>query len=275
MDGLSRVIHHLTQAAQALQEHAKAQQKAAPPTGALARRLASQGRGGDTMLAHINPREAQKLKQDGGAGTINPHTGLPEFYDVGPGGSNEGGGYDASGSAIGGGGGINDAGGGSQGMGNTGGLGDIGGSLGFSPDQLGMAGASSTSGVAGATNAGLSAATGGMAGLGSGIGGGVTPSMAPYSRTALDKIVGMLAPGFTGFGSPTAVQSGIVGAGRGLIGSFNPGMSLLNAIDTISGGQLSAHGDKGPAGYGQMSSELAGQGIDPAVLAAINGGGTG
>jgi hypothetical protein len=42
--------------------------------------LASKGRYGDTMLAHINPEEAAMLKSMGGAGTINPQTGLPEFY---------------------------------------------------------------------------------------------------------------------------------------------------------------------------------------------------
>jgi hypothetical protein len=41
--------------------------------------LRNQGRGGDTMLAHINPQEAEILKQLGGSGTINPNTGLPEF----------------------------------------------------------------------------------------------------------------------------------------------------------------------------------------------------
>ena len=44
-----------------------------------ARQLAAQGRGGDTMLAHINPREAEMLQRMGGAGTINPHTGLHEY----------------------------------------------------------------------------------------------------------------------------------------------------------------------------------------------------
>jgi len=39
----------------------------------------SAGRNGDTMLAHINPFEASMLKDMGGAGTINPQTGLPEF----------------------------------------------------------------------------------------------------------------------------------------------------------------------------------------------------
>lgn len=42
--------------------------------------LASKGRYGDTMLAHINPQEAALLKSMGGAGTVNPQTGLREFY---------------------------------------------------------------------------------------------------------------------------------------------------------------------------------------------------
>jgi hypothetical protein len=46
----------------------------------IAKYMASLGRGGDTMLAHINPDEARLLKALGGAGTINPHTGLPEFF---------------------------------------------------------------------------------------------------------------------------------------------------------------------------------------------------
>ena len=44
--------------------------------------LASKGRYGDTMLAHINPQEASLLKSMGGAGTINPQTGLREFYGI-------------------------------------------------------------------------------------------------------------------------------------------------------------------------------------------------
>ena len=45
----------------------------------LAQDLRSYGREGDTILAHINPQEAGILKALGGSGTINPHTGLPEF----------------------------------------------------------------------------------------------------------------------------------------------------------------------------------------------------
>lgn len=43
--------------------------------------LASKGRGGDSILAHITPEEAAMLKRRGGSGTINPATGLPEFKD--------------------------------------------------------------------------------------------------------------------------------------------------------------------------------------------------
>ena len=45
-----------------------------------ANKLQNFGRYGDTMLAHITPEEARKLKKMGGSGTINPYTGLPEFW---------------------------------------------------------------------------------------------------------------------------------------------------------------------------------------------------
>jgi hypothetical protein len=44
-----------------------------------AKKVAAAGRKGDTILAHINPMEADMLKRMGGRGTINPKTGLPEF----------------------------------------------------------------------------------------------------------------------------------------------------------------------------------------------------
>jgi len=46
----------------------------------VAQHLQSMGRNGDTVLAHITPEEAALLKRMGGAGTINPDTGLPEFF---------------------------------------------------------------------------------------------------------------------------------------------------------------------------------------------------
>ena len=47
----------------------------------LAQLLRSKGRGKDSILAHINPREAALLKRAGGSGSINPETGLPEFQE--------------------------------------------------------------------------------------------------------------------------------------------------------------------------------------------------
>jgi hypothetical protein len=46
----------------------------------MARGMAEAGRYGDTMLAHISPVEAQILRRYGGSGTINPVTGMPEFF---------------------------------------------------------------------------------------------------------------------------------------------------------------------------------------------------
>jgi hypothetical protein len=44
--------------------------------------IARMGRYGDTMLAHITPEEARLLRARGGSGTINPMTGLPEFWSL-------------------------------------------------------------------------------------------------------------------------------------------------------------------------------------------------
>ena len=47
----------------------------------LAQILRNKGRGKDSVLAHITPKEAALLKARGGSGTTNPDTGLPEFDD--------------------------------------------------------------------------------------------------------------------------------------------------------------------------------------------------
>jgi hypothetical protein len=49
----------------------------------LARELPKYGRYGDDMVAHISSDEARMLQAMGGSGTINPDTGLPEFFKVG------------------------------------------------------------------------------------------------------------------------------------------------------------------------------------------------
>jgi hypothetical protein len=60
---------------------------------ALAEMIRAKGRGKDTMLAHITPKEAALLKRRGGSGSVNPDTGLPEFendfdFDIGFGSDN-------------------------------------------------------------------------------------------------------------------------------------------------------------------------------------------
>ncbi len=68
------------------QRRTSAPQMPEPPVGMArggiaeaARMVAGRGRSGDTMLAHINKKEAAMLKKHGGVGTINPSTGLPEY----------------------------------------------------------------------------------------------------------------------------------------------------------------------------------------------------
>ena len=48
--------------------------------------LRNQGRFGDTDLVHVNPEEKAMLKAMGGSGTINPNTGLEEYwgFKIGP-----------------------------------------------------------------------------------------------------------------------------------------------------------------------------------------------
>lgn len=57
-------------------ERSKTQNK---PYHVLAEMIRQQGKGEDTILAHINPLEAMMLKSMGGSGTINKETGLPQF----------------------------------------------------------------------------------------------------------------------------------------------------------------------------------------------------
>lgn len=57
----------------------KVKSQKANPYPSLAEMIRQQGKGEDTILAHINPLEAEILKGLGGKGTINPKTGLPQF----------------------------------------------------------------------------------------------------------------------------------------------------------------------------------------------------
>lgn len=63
---------------------------------AIAQFLQSQGRRGDTILAHINAKEAEMLKKMGGAEERNPVTGLPEYFSITDYGTGYGSDYDQS-----------------------------------------------------------------------------------------------------------------------------------------------------------------------------------
>jgi hypothetical protein len=64
---------------QELQQAAANVQQMGGGGGGVGDALASMGRGGDNMFAHINSNEAQLLNAVGGAGSINPMTGQPEY----------------------------------------------------------------------------------------------------------------------------------------------------------------------------------------------------
>ena len=55
--------------------------KKAGGLASIAKEVKKAGRHGDTVLAHISPDEAGILKLLGGSATINPRTGLPEFWN--------------------------------------------------------------------------------------------------------------------------------------------------------------------------------------------------
>ena len=46
------------------------------------RKIANMGRMGDTELAHVTPEEKRLLKAMGGSGTMNPRTGMPEYFNI-------------------------------------------------------------------------------------------------------------------------------------------------------------------------------------------------
>jgi len=46
----------------------------------IAQHMSSMGRNGDTQLIHVMPEEVALLEAIGGSGSVNPHTGLKEFF---------------------------------------------------------------------------------------------------------------------------------------------------------------------------------------------------
>jgi hypothetical protein len=257
---------------------------------AIERTLARRGRGGDTMVAHINPAEALMLRRAGGSGTINPRTGLPEFMDAeGAGGA----GNNAVGSAGNHVGGQASGGyGGGQGAGNAG---------------TGLRGPLGEGGLPVHTGAAWAAGDPGYGGTRPSAAGGVGTNYASASaqyanRSFGDKLLGALLgliPGLSyaerpipgqawtsaggtwhsGFNPGQAAGSlaGLMAPGAGLLGSWLGGAAYhaLGGQDIALGGLLGAGapggtqvGSQGPGNAG-LAQALANAGMSPAMAAAI------
>lgn len=205
---------------------------------ALAKKVQSHGRGPDTVLAHIMPEEAAMLKRMGGAGTINPKTGLLEFVNPG------------------------DIAGGGFGSGNVGGGSSIG-SGSVSPGLSGFGGGSSSPGgvdSAGNTNPSVGGGGGGGSYTGGGGGGG---SLAAGRAADLASVAGYTGRRGTGgggiltaatpsvtstggadfvptsnagssFGVPTIVSNVMRGASNlmSTVGGYIPSMSSITSMLT-------------------------------------------
>ena len=267
-----------------------------------ARSLQAMGRSGDTILAHINPREAEVLKRMGGSGTVNPNTGLMEFKGgiggllaavapialsfIAPGlGTAIGGMFGATGTAasmLGGavlGGATSALGGGDFLKGAAlGGLGAGGGSwLGDKANSM----------------MGLSLGEAGQAALGSGIAGGLVGAATGGDplRGALQGAAGQyLGSKFGAMGGEGAVGTGMAEAGKNfgnmMAAGYDPrtaaiggGLSGLAAgmlgrqsgptkspSETVLGGLRAGTGQEGLYSAGVSDPGMTGGGLDPYSL---------
>ena len=194
--------------------------------------LASKGRGGDSMLAHINPEEAAMLKRRGGSGTINPNTGLPEFKEDGLTAV-----FGAIGGAL-------------KGVANVAKdllkspVGRILGTIALAT-VLGPAGVGLSMGVAGGlAGAGTSLLAGGSVkeALVSGAmgyigGGGTVMGVNPVAA------VGGYLPGAAGSALNTGLATGVIGAGIGKLGGMSTEDALQMGLTSgVSAGALRAIG---------------------------------
>ena len=227
-----------------LQERGMAQGYARGGLTVAGRRLANQGQGGDSMLAHINPREAEVLRRMGGQGTVNPNTGLAEYKSLkktlkvvlpvalmvfgGPLGAAIGGSLGLTGTAA------TVVGGSILGAGTaaaTGGDWKRGAIMGGISSGIGnVAGGAINQGL----NLGLSAPM--AATLGSGLVGGAAGAVSGdgFKQGALQGAGGQLLKNFAGTGSGTgapnafqgAIQSGVDATGNMLTAGYTPRESL-------------------------------------------------
>lgn len=224
--------------------------------------LASKGRNGDTMLAHINPQEAALLKSLGGSGTTNPETGLPEFFSLGDIGGAL---YDATvGQAV----GPNSI--ASKATDALGGWSSIRDSLeaaGVAAGNYFLPGSGLLTSrlVSGGAQDALSSGLGQLAMLGSGLAGGMAGNLGNYGSLADMFSGGNVSPGITGAAETGATVGGPI-APAGV-----PSASEWGSLGPASAGQASnvplaeTTAAAAPTSYEPLSGiDLGGPGSSPA-----------
>jgi hypothetical protein len=200
-----------------LQDRLKTKGYARGGLAVAARRVAAAGRGGDSQLAHVNPREAEMLKRMGGSGTINPNTGLREYKDDGD--------FLSAVLPI----AISFL---VPGLGTA-----IGSALlpaGASALATGMLGSAVIGGVSSALTGGDWKKGALMGGLGGGLGGAVGEFVAPGASPFMQSLAG----------------SGLVGAASGVLTGGDP---IKGALQGVAGGAIGQYfgGPGGPTAFEQ------------------------
>ena len=216
-----------------LQDRLKTKGYARGGLAVAARRVAAAGRGGDSQLAHVNPREAEMLKRMGGSGTINPNTGLREYKDDGD--------FLSAVLPI----AISFL---VPGLGTA-----IGGALGASGIGASMLGSAVIGGVSSALTGGDPLKGALMGGLGGGLGGAAGEFFAPGASPMVQSMIG----------------SGVVG---GVSGALTGGDPIKGALQGVAGGaigQLAGQNFGGPTAFEQGVSS-AGQSFGNALTAGYD-----
>jgi len=211
-----------------------------------ARKVAAAGRGGDSMLAHINPREAAMLQAMGGSGTINPHTGLHEYKGflgkvlsvvapialsfIAPG----------IGTAIGS---------------------ALGAGTAFAPIVGGAVMGGLTSAISGG-NPLVGAVTGG---LGAGLGGQLGSTIAPGASEGVQSAIGsgLIGAGASALQGKNPITGALTGAASGYLGSSLSDSGLPEGVIRGlrgAGNALTAGGDLKQAALSGLASSLMGNG---------------
>jgi|GEM_PF-1935138 len=211
-----------------------------------ARRVAAAGRGGDSMLAHINPREAAMLQAMGGSGTINPQTGLREYKGLL--GKIIGAVAPIALSFI------------APGIGTA-----IGSALGAGTTFAPIVGGAVLGGLNSAISGGnplVGAVTGGLgAGLGGQLGSAVAPGASEGVQSAIGS--GLIGAGTSALQGKNPITGALTGAASGYLGSSLSGSGLPEGVVRGlrgAGNALTAGGDLKQTALSGLASGLMGVG---------------